>query len=290
MAFLSSRIGALGLMTGTAQTIAVGVSLRSVSYRYPTGDVALEGITAEFLPGRRTVLLGPNGAGKTTLLLLLAGQRFPFEGEVRLGDDVLTPEAAERWEARIGLLYQDPEDDMLFPTAPPAAPAGEAEEPSVSFSRRLLRRLSLHRIAEREPHRLSYGEKRRAAVAEALSGSPELLLLDEPTAALDPISRHEIVEVLQELPHTMVIATHDVELAAELADRILLLNRTVVADGTARDVLLDREALARCQLEPPTTARSWTTPEEAAAGPRPLSIEEARARLARLRTRAGEKA
>jgi len=273
-------------MAEQIQAQQIGISVRNVSYRYATGELALEGITADFPPGRRTVLLGANGAGKTTLLLLLAGQRFPFQGEVRLGEEVLTPEVAGRWLPRLGLLYQDPEDDIFVPLPAPSQAPPEEE----TFPRRLLRKLSLHRIAEREPHRLSYGEKRRASVAEALSGSPELLLLDEPTAALDPVSRREIVGVLHELPQTMVIATHDVELAAELADRILLLNRKVVAEGTARDALSDREALAQCSLEPPMTALSWEALEEEAARPRPLTIEEARVRLARLRSRIGESA
>lgn len=225
-------------------TPAPAVSLKRVWYRYPDGTAALVDVSFATGVGQRLAILGPNGAGKSTLTLLLNGLERPTSGEVVVSGQVLGRHN-ETWARRtVGLVFQDPDDQVFSPTVADdlrfgplnlGLPPGEA----TARARWALGKVGLEwdAVASRPPHRLSYGQRKRVAIAGVLAMRPQILVLDEPTANLDPLVEESLLAVLDELYRdgtTLVVATHDVELAAGWADRIVLMrDGRVVAEGTA---------------------------------------------------------
>jgi cobalt/nickel transport system ATP-binding protein len=232
------------------------IAARGLRFAYAGGRCALDGIDLDVAAGERVALLGPNGAGKTTLMLhlngLLAGDGHLDVAGLRVGrDDV------RELRGRVGLVFQDPDDQLFMPTVredvafgplnlglSPAEALGRVEE--------ALARVRMTHAADRPPHALSMGERRRVAIATVLAMRPRLLVLDEPSANLDPRARRELVEVLEDVGDTMLVATHDLPLAAQLCERAVLLDAgRVVADGPVVELLADEALLARHDLELP---------------------------------------
>ncbi len=233
--------------------------VRGLRYRYPEGREALCGLDLEVFEGEALVILGPNGAGKSTLLLSLAGLLKP-EGRILYRGRPLQGLGDPR-RLEIGFLFQDPDDQLFSLTvfedvAFGPRQMGLLEEEVARRVREALDRVGLKGFEERSPHHLSFGEKRRAALATVLSMKPRVLLLDEPTSNLDPRARRQFVELMRGLAETKVLATHDLELAYEVADRVVLLYRgRVVFSGSPEEVLLDEDLLKRYGLEMPLFAR-----------------------------------
>ncbi len=199
-------------------------------------------------------LVGPNGAGKSTLLLHLNGI-LQGEGSVRvMGQEVIEPHLA-RIRAQVGLVFQDPDDQLFSPTvfddvAFGPLYAGLSEEEVRRRAAWALAQVGLEGYAERVSHHLSLGEKKRVAIATVLSMRPKILALDEPTAGLDPHTRRRLIGLLKELPQTMIIATHDLELVMEVFPRTVILDEgLVVADGPTDELLTDRRLLEAHGLE-----------------------------------------
>nr|WP_218903229.1 ABC transporter ATP-binding protein [Streptomonospora nanhaiensis] len=258
-------------------------------FGYPDSGPVFTGLDAA-VPARSTVaVLGPNGGGKTTLLRLLAGSLSPDAGEVRVDGEPVGRgrRALAGLRRRVQLVFQDP-DDQLFSASVrqdvsfgplnlglDAAAAGER----VDWA---LEALGITALAERPTHLLSYGQRKRVVLAGALAMRPSVLLLDEPTAGLDPQGVESLLATLEGLrAHgtTLVMATHDVDLAYRWAERVLLLDRAVLAEGPAREVLADPDVPAAARLRPawaPTAARALRRagllPEDA---PDPATPEEA---------------
>jgi len=245
------------------------MELYDISYTYPDGTEALKNITAKIFSGESIAIAGPNGAGKSTLLLIMAGLLAPSSGEVkifgRIIDGKMINDAKKMYEVRkrIGIVFQDPDvqlfsstvhDDVAFGPIHLGMNMDEIE----SKVGDTLKFLGLEHVAEKHPYELSGGEKRKAAIATVLVSSPEVLLLDEPTADLDPKSRKEFVELLKKLKEggkTIVIATHDMEVLPEIAERIIVIDREKVTEGPARDVLMDEKLLDKANLDVPVVAR-----------------------------------
>ena len=236
--------------------MSCAVAARGLRYRYPGGRYALNGIDLTVAHGERVALLGPNGAGKTTFMLHLNGL---LRGEGRLevaglevGKDVL-----QELRARVGLVFQDPDDQLFMPTVEEDVAFGPLNLglDRGEVGRRVSEALAAVRMedrAQRGPHELSMGERRRAAIATVLGMRPRLLVLDEPSASLDPRSRRELVQILAGLDQTMLVTTHDLPLAAQLCDRaVVLAGGRIVADGPCEDVLGDGATLAANDLELP---------------------------------------
>ena len=206
------------------------VEIRGLRYTYPDGTVALRGVNLEVEEGESVYLMGPNGSGKSTLLLHLNGLLLPQRGEVRVfGRD--TRDGVEEIRRRVGLVFQDPDDQLFMPTVFEDVAFGPLhlglEEREVRRRvREALRAVGAEGLGRRSPHHLSYGEKKRVAIATILSMEPQLLVLDEPTLGLDPWARREFLSLLERLKRgrTLVMAGHDLELM-ELCDRALLLRR-----------------------------------------------------------------
>jgi cobalt/nickel transport system ATP-binding protein len=199
----------------------------SVSWE-PGHPPTLDGIALALAAGERVALVGLNGSGKTTLLMALVGL-LPHRGEIRICGELLSRCSAPRLRRRVGFLFNVPEDQLLLPTVIEDVAFGLVREgaPAPAAAERALEalaRLGVAHLAEEPVHHLSHGQKLRVALAGALATEPPLLLLDEPTAGLDPPGRDALAELLAGLASAQLIATHDLELAERLCSRVLLLD------------------------------------------------------------------
>ena len=236
--------------------------LRGVRYSYPGKHLALDGIDLDIERGEQVCLLGANGSGKSTLLKLLDGIIGPTDGEMRaLGRDVAAVAAGQdafRFHREVGLVFQDPDiqlfsatvlDDVAF--GPLQLGLTPAEVKAACDD--ALAEMGIAHLADRAPFELSGGEKKRAAIASVLSLKPSVVLLDEPTAALDPRTKSVLVDLIRRMGtagRTVVTTTHELEIVPKIADRVVVLGeeRRVIADGTPERILGDRDLLLRANL------------------------------------------
>jgi len=242
--------------------VELSLEARDLVFRWPGGGRGLEGLSLTVGRGRTLAVLGPNGAGKSTLLLHLNGTLRPQSGEVRLGGETVGygRAALSAWRRRVGLVLQDPDDQLFAATVAEDVSFGPLNlglgpEPAAGRVAEALVALGIADLAERPPHHLSFGQKKRVAIAGAVAMRPEVLLLDEPLAGLDPRGGARLRALLAGLAAagtTLVLTTHDVDLAWALADEVALFvaGRTL-RQGPAAEVLADRAILAEAGLEPP---------------------------------------
>ena len=237
--------------------------LEDVWYRYPGGVTALRGVSCVVARGEVLVVLGPNGCGKTTMLLVMAGLLRPTRGVVKYrGSDVrgLGPEIRRE----IGIVFQDPDDQLFNPTvfeeiAYALRQLGIAGRELEERVRGVSRILGVEHLLDKPPYKLSYGERKRVALASILVYEPALLLLDEPTSSLSPRYARLVEELIEERVAgggTVVAATQDVDFAYRVADRVcVLVEGRVLAEGEAHEILADEEVLERAELEKPCALR-----------------------------------
>jgi cobalt/nickel transport system ATP-binding protein len=226
------------------------VELRQVRFTYPDGRDALQPIDLDIGHGEKVALVGPNGAGKSTLILLMTGL-LRGQGMIRLFGEELRDSSLRALRGRIGLVFQDPDDQLFSPTVfedvafgPLYAGLSEAEVRARASS--ALARVGLDGFEDRLSHHLSLGEKKRAAIATVLAMDPDLLILDEPTAGLDPRTRRRFVDYLRSLGYTLIVATHDLRLVADVLERTVVLDGgQKVEDGPSAEILEDRDLLLR---------------------------------------------
>ncbi len=235
--------------------------LRGVGYRYSGRQTALEAIDLDIAYGERVALLGANGSGKSTLLKLLDGIIAPSQGSLQaLGRDVSAVadgEDAFRFHREVGLVFQDPDIQLFSATVFDDVAFGPLQLGLSSDEVRArvdaaLEQMDIVALAHRAPFELSGGEKKRAAIASVLSLEPTVLLLDEPTAALDPRTKWVLVNLIQRLgeDRTIVVSTHELDIVPLIATRVVVLgeDRRVLASGTPHAILEDRELLIRANL------------------------------------------
>lgn len=233
------------------------LEVEDLAYTYPDGTEALRGVTFSVAEGERVALLGPNGAGKTTLLLALIGIVRAQRGEVRVGGVSLSPETYPEVRRRIGIVFQDPDDQLFMPTvwrdvAFGPANLGLPDEEVEARTREALAAVDMDEQAGRAPHHLSGGEARRAAIATVLSMRPDVIVLDEPTSNLDPVGRRELARLLTTVGTTQIVVTHDLPFALQLCPRSIVLNAgRVAADGPTPRLLSDTDLMAANRLELP---------------------------------------
>ena len=232
------------------------LDIQDLHFSYPDGRKALRGVSLFINPGEKTALVGPNGSGKSTLLLHLNGI-LRGEGEVHVCGKELTNESLRQIRALVGLVFQDP-DDQLFSQSVYEDVAfgplymGLPKEGIAQKVRQALEDVGMAGSEARVPHHLSEGEKKRVAIATVLSMDPEVLVLDEPTAGLDPRGRRELIQLLRGLPQTMLVATHDMRMVAELFERTVIIDEgQVVGDGPTAQILAEPHLLERHGLEAP---------------------------------------
>ncbi|MFV9674678.1 MAG: energy-coupling factor ABC transporter ATP-binding protein [Anaerolineales bacterium] len=232
------------------------LDIQDLHFSYPDGRKALRGVSLFINPGEKTALVGPNGSGKSTLLLHLNGI-LSGEGEVHVCGKELTDESLRQIRALVGLVFQDP-DDQLFSQSVYEDVAfgplymGLPKEGIAQKVRQALEDVGMAGSEKRVPHHLSEGEKKRVAIATVLSMDPEVLVLDEPTAGLDPRGRRELIQLMRGLPQTMLVATHDMRMVAELFERTVIIDEgQVVGDGPTAQILAEPHLLERHGLEAP---------------------------------------
>ncbi|MEQ4205426.1 ABC transporter ATP-binding protein [Actinopolymorpha sp. B17G11] len=233
------------------------LELRGLAYAYPDGHQALYGVDLTVTRGERVAVLGPNGAGKTTLVLHLNGILIPGLGSVRIDGMQVGAETIREVRRRVGVVFQDPDDQLFMPSVRDDVAFGPANlglrggelDARVDEA---LRQVGMGDFADRPPHHLSFGQRRRVAVATVLAMRPSILVLDEPSSNLDPASRRELAEILRRLDVTVLMVTHDLPYALELCERSVILDGgTIVADGPTPLVLGDAQLMAAHRLELP---------------------------------------
>jgi cobalt/nickel transport system ATP-binding protein len=233
------------------------IAVRDLHFTYPDGRAALRGIDLRIEEGQRVALLGPNGAGKTTLALHLNGIHEGASGSVQIGELELDQSNVMEIRRRVGLVFQDPDDQLFMPNVAEDVAFGPA---NLGLSGAVLEQrvaealaaVEASDFADRAPHHLSGGERRRVAIATVLAMQPDVLVLDEPSSGLDPAGRRELVRTLQNLDITQLVITHDLPFALELCERAVIVDGgRVVADGTTPEILSDDSLLRSHRLEMP---------------------------------------
>ncbi len=225
------------------------IVITDLVYCYPDGTPALRGINLQIARGEKVALLGVNGAGKSTLLLHLNGTLRPTGGSVTIDGIPITAQTIRAIRARVGLVFQDPDDQLFSPTVSDDVAFGPRYMglSDADIERRVQRALAVTGMSgheHRAPHRLSLGQRKRVALATVLAMEPDALALDEPSAGLDPRARRELAALLRSLPQTMVIASHDLAFIAEVCPRVVVLSSgSVTADEPTAALLSDQARL-----------------------------------------------
>ena len=234
--------------------------IEELAFAYPDGNQALFGVNLRIERGERVALLGPNGAGKTTLVMHMNGIHPAEHGKVSVAGEVIdttNKDLLRRIRGKVGVVFQDPDDQLFMPTVGEDIAFGPynmgkrgAELDSIVDE--ALQLVGMSEFKDRPPHHLSFGQRRRVAVATVLAMKPEILVLDEPSSNLDPASRRELADILRSLDITMVMVTHDLPYAYELCPRsVILKGGIIVADGSTHEILTDTALLAANRLELP---------------------------------------
>ncbi len=232
-------------------------------YTYPDGTMGINGISFTITHGESVALVGANGAGKSTLLLHLNGCLTSAKGEIRIGDYPLTPQTLKEARRSVGMVFQDPDDQLFMPTVFDDVAFGPMSLglPEKEVEERVTQALDTvgaAHLKHRPPYKLSGGEKRAVAIATILATSPEILVMDEPTSNLDPLSRKRLISLLQSFEHTKIIATHDLDMALDVCERTIVLYKgTITADGPTLDIFNNEDLLLKSGLEKPLRMQEY---------------------------------
>ena len=233
------------------------LAIEKLNYAYPDGHQAIRDINLNIKEGESIALVGANGAGKSSLFKLIIGIAEIKEGSIKVEELSVGKKTLKDIRRKVGMVFQNP-DDQLFMTKVyddiAFGPRNEllTEEEVEARVVNALEQLGITHLRDRMPHRLSGGEKRVIAIASVLAMNPRVILFDEPTSFLDPQARRNVINTLDSLKMTKIIATHDLDMALDICDRVIILHHgSVFADGTVKDILLDENLLSQCHLELP---------------------------------------
>jgi cobalt/nickel transport system ATP-binding protein len=235
------------------------IDFKDVFFRYPDGTEALKGISFRITHGESVGIVGANGAGKSTLLLQMNGYILPSSGLISIGDLELTKKTRQEIRKKVGVVFQNPDDQLFMPTvyddvAFGPLNLGMREERVTQRVNSALQAVGCLDVREKPPHHLSSGQKRAVAIATVLAMEPDILVMDEPSSDLDPKSRRYLMRLLKGFEHTKIIASHDLDFILELCKRCLIIkDGRIVADGPALNILSDQSLLEENNLELPLT-------------------------------------
>ncbi len=233
------------------------VEFKNVSFRYPDGTEALRDISFRITHGESVGIIGANGAGKSTLLLHMNGYLMPTSGTVNVGDLFLTRQTRQEIRRKVGIVFQNPDDQLFMPTVYEDVAFGPlnlgldeaAVRARVEFALNLVNGLELK---NKPPHHLSCGQKSAVAIAAVMAVEPDILAMDEPGANLDPRSRRLLINLLKTFQHSKIIASHDLDLILDVCQRCIVIKEgNVVADGPVSAILTDKKLLEENNLELP---------------------------------------
>lgn len=236
------------------------LAVKELAFAYPDGHQALFGVNLELNPGERVALLGPNGAGKTTLVMHLNGILPTMQGSVKVAGQLIDANDKSglmQIRHKVGIVFQDPDDQLFMPTVGEDVAfgpynAGLRGAELDTAVRKALELVGMYEFIDRPPHHLSFGQRRRVAVATVLAMNPEILVMDEPSSNLDPASRRELAEIVRSLDVTLLMVTHDLPFAYELCERsVILSGGIIVADDSTPAILRNTELLHKHRLELP---------------------------------------
>lgn len=232
------------------------LEITDLEFSYPDGHKALNGISFQLTGGQKAALVGPNGSGKSTLMLNIIGI-FNGEGIRKIGGIPITEDNLPLIRSKVGIVFQNPDDQLFSPTVFEDVAFGPlhmgcSEEKTRQRVEDALAMVNMSSYIDRLSYHLSMGEKKRVAIATVLSMKPDLIILDEPSAGLDPRARRSLITLLSELPQTLLVATHDLLLVREILPRMIVLDQgQVVADNYTNEILKDKALLERHGLELP---------------------------------------
>ena len=233
------------------------MEFKDVFFRYPDGTEALKGVSFRITHGECVGIVGANGAGKSTLLMQMNGYMLPSDGAVTIGDLQLTKKTRLEIRKKVGVVFQNPDDQLFMPTVYDDVAFGplnlemSAERVKERVTEALQTVGCLH-LREKPPHHLSGGQKRAVAIATVIAMAPDILVMDEPSSNLDPKSRRYLIRLLNGFNHTKIIATHDLDFILEVCKRCLVIkDGRIVADGPVSEILTDKVLLEENNLELP---------------------------------------
>ena len=232
-------------------------ALSNINFEYPDGFKALSNINFEIEKNERIAVLGPNGAGKTTLILHLNGILGDLDGKIKIKEFLYNQDNISKIRKTVGLVFQDPDDQLFMPTVLEDVMFGPknfgfTDEEAENNALNALKKVKMENFIDKPPHHLSFGQKRKVAIASVLASEPELLVLDEPSSNLDPASRRELIEILKSLKISLILVTHDLPMALELCNRSIILNNgEITTDMKTYEILKNKKIMKENRLELP---------------------------------------
>ena len=233
------------------------LEISNLTYEYPDGYKALNEISFDLEEGDSLGILGPNGAGKTTLILHLNGILGELDGSIKLNNLEFVEDNLAEIRKTVGVVFQDPDDQLFMPTVLEDVMFGPknfgfSEEASRENAEEALKMVGMNDYQEKAPHHLSFGQKRKVAIASVLASKPQLLVLDEPSSNLDPSSRRELIDLLLSLEISIVLVTHDLPMALEICPKSIVVNSGVITEnGKTIDLLTNNKVMRENRLELP---------------------------------------
>jgi len=233
------------------------LEISNLTYEYPDGYKALNEISFDLEEGDSLGILGPNGAGKTTLILHLNGILGELDGSIKLNNVEFVEDNLAEIRKTVGVVFQDPDDQLFMPTVLEDVMFGPknfgfSEEASRENAEEALKMVGMNDYQEKAPHHLSFGQKRKVAIASVLASKPQLLVLDEPSSNLDPSSRRELIDILLSLEISIVLVTHDLPMALEICPESIVVNSGLITEnGKTIDLLTNNKVMRENRLELP---------------------------------------
>ena len=233
------------------------LEITNLTYEYPDGYKALNEISFNLEEGDSLGILGPNGAGKTTLILHLNGILGEMDGSIKLNNLEFVEDNLAEIRKTVGVVFQDPDDQLFMPTVLEDVMFGPknfgfSEEASRENAEEALKMVGMNDYQEKAPHHLSFGQKRKVAIASVLASKPPLLVLDEPSSNLDPSSRRELIDILLSLEISIVLVTHDLPMALEICPKSIVVNSGLITEnGKTKDLLTNNKVMKENRLELP---------------------------------------
>lgn len=237
------------------------IDFRNVHFSYPDGTHALKGVSFRITHGESVGVVGANGAGKSTLISHMNGYLMPSQGTIIIGDVRLDKKSLNEVRKKVGVVFQNPDDQLFMPTVQDDVAFGPLNlglsgEEAIERVDEALNTVGCPGLKDKPPHRLSLGQKRAVSIATVIAMHPDILVMDEPAANLDPKSRRQLINLLKEFKHSKIIASHDLDLILDVCERCIVIGDGVVKkDGPAGELLLDEKLLEENNLELPLSLK-----------------------------------